>query len=166
MTNRTGLKRRTVLGWLSASTALGATTGAVGCQQSPRVHDMQVSRDVGCPCCHAWTEVMQATGRFRVTMVDAPDLPAFKQKLGVPADLASCHTAVVEAYVIEGHVSADNILRLLATRPAGVLGIAVPGMPRGSPGMEQPDGVVDPHDVIAFGRDGRQSVFTRNATPS
>lgn len=157
------LQRRTVLGWLSVSAVFGATGAVSACQQAPRIYDMQVSRDTGCPCCHVWTELMQATGRFRVTMVDAPDLPAFKQRLGVPAGLGSCHTAVVETYVVEGHVPAEDILRLLEQRPAGVRGIAVPGMPRGSPGMEQPNGAVDPYEVIAFGADGSQSVFSRHA---
>lgn len=163
MAENTGLRRRTVLGWLSTTTAFAATTGVAACQQMPRIYDMQVSRDTGCPCCHVWTELIQATGRFRVTMVDAPDLPAFKQRLGVPVGLGSCHTAVVETYVVEGHVPAEDILRLLDQRPAGVRRIAVPGMPRGSPGMEQPNGAVDPYEVIAFGVDGSQSVFSRHA---
>ncbi len=157
------MRRRTVLGWLSASAALATIGGLAACQRAPRIHDMQVSRDVGCPCCHVWTELMQATGRFRVTMVDAPDVQAFKRRLGVPAGLGSCHTAVVGSYVVEGHVPAADILRLLEERPAGVGGLAVPGMPRGSPGMEQPNGAVDPFEVIAFGADGRKSVFSRHA---
>ena len=162
MIERAGMLRRTVLGWLSTSTALSLTAWVAACQQAPRVYDMQVSRDTGCPCCHVWTELMEATGRFRVAMVDAPDLLAFKQKLGVPAGLRSCHTAVVETLVVEGHVPAEDILRLLEQRPVGVGGIAVPGMPRGSPGMEQPNGVVDPYEVIAFGADERQSVFVQH----
>lgn len=162
MIDRAGLRRRTVLGWLSASTSFGAFAGAAACQQAPRIYDMQVSRDAGCPCCHVWTELMEATGRFRVTMVDAPDLPAFKRRLGVPPGLGSCHTAVVEAYVVEGHVPAEDILRLLEQRPTGMRGIAVPGMPRGSPGMEQPNGAVDTYEVIAFGMDGSQSIFSRH----
>lgn len=148
---------------LSASAAGAAAVGLSACQQTPRVYDIQVSRDTGCPCCHVWTELIEKTSRFRVTMVDAPDLPAFKQRLGVPAGLGSCHTAVVERYVVEGHVPAADILRLLDERPAGVKGIAVPGMPRGSPGMEQPNGVVDAYEVIAFKADGSQSVFNRYA---
>ena len=161
MAENAQLGRRTVLRWLSASTVLGATAGVAACQQAPRIYDMQVSRDTGCPCCHVWTEIVQTTGRFRVTMIDAPDLPAFKRRLGVPAGLGSCHTALVESLVVEGHVPAEDILRLLDLRPAGVKGIAVPGMPRGSPGMEQPNGVVDPYEVVAFGADGSQSVFSR-----
>jgi hypothetical protein len=160
MVENVRLGRRTALRWLSASTVLGATASVATCQTAPRIYDMQVSRDTGCPCCHVWTKLMQATGRFRLTMVDAPDLPAFKRSLGVPPGLGSCHTAVVETLVVEGHVPAEAILRLLDQRPAGVRGIAVPGMPRGSPGMEQPNGAVDPYEVIAFGVDGSQSVFS------
>lgn len=147
------MQRRTVLKWLGASATLGA------CQQSPRIYDMQVSRDVGCPCCHVWTELMEKTGRFTVTMIDVPDLPAYKHKVGVPAGLGSCHTGLVDGLVVEGHVPSENILRLLVERPAGVIGIAVPGMPRGSPGMEQPNGARDPYDVIAFRADGGSYVF-------
>jgi len=163
VTENTGSRRRTVLGWLSATTALATTAGVAACQQAPRIYDMQVSRQRYRPLQYVWTELMQATGRFRVTMVDAPDLPAFKKQLGVPAGLGSCHTAVVDTFVVEGHVPAEDILRLLDQRPTGVRGIAVPGMPRGSPGMEQPNGAVDAYEVIAFGVDGSQSVFSRYA---
>src|SRR5690606_1863569 len=101
------------------------------CQPTPRMYDMQVSRDVGCPCCHVWTELMEKTGRFKVTMIDVPDLQAYKQRVGVPAGLGSCHTAVVNGLVVEGHVPASDILRLLDQKPKDVIGIAVPGMPRG-----------------------------------
>ncbi len=149
------MQRRTVLKWVAASATLGA------CQQTPRTYDMQVSRDVGCPCCHVWTELMEKTGRFTVTMIDVPDLPAYKQKVGVPAGLGACHTALVDGLVVEGHVPSEDILRLLAERPTGVKGIAVPGMPRGSPGMEQPNGAIDPYETIAFG-DAGQSVFAKH----
>jgi hypothetical protein len=149
------MQRRTVLKLFGATALVGA------CQQTPRIYDMQVSRDVGCPCCHVWTALMEKTGRFRVTMIDVPDLPAYKQKVGVPSGLGSCHTALVDGLVVEGHVPSEDILRLLVERPAGVKGIAVPGMPRGSPGMEQPNGAVDPFETIAFGSEG-QSVFARH----
>ena len=80
-----------------------------------------------------------------------------KDRLGVPRELRSCHTMVVEGYVIEGHVPAEDVARLLAERPEGVTGIAVPGMPVGSPGMEMGERV-QPYQVIAFGEAG-QSVF-------
>ncbi len=132
------------------------------CTPTPRIYAMEVSRDVGCMCCHAWADLMKASTRFTVTLKENDDLPALKQRLGVPPDLGSCHTAVVDGYVIEGHVPAEDILRLLDERPAGVRGIAVPGMPRGSPGMEQPNGATDPYDVIAFRADGSSYVFARH----
>lgn len=131
------------------------------CTPTPRIYAMEVSRDVGCMCCHARADLMKASTRFTVTLKEGEDLPTLKQRLGVPPDLGSCHTAVVDDYVIEGHVPAEDILRLLDERPAGVRGIAVPGMPRGSPGMEQPNGAIDPYDVIAFRADGSSYVFAR-----
>lgn len=149
------MQRRTLLKGLGASTVLGA------CQQTPRIYDMQVSRDAGCPCCHVWTELMEKTGRLRVTLIDVPDLAAYKGKVGVPAGLGSCHTALVDGYVVEGHVPAEDILRLLTERPPGVKGIAVPGMPRGSPGMEQPNGARDPFTVVAFDAAGMPRRFNQ-----
>jgi hypothetical protein len=102
---------------------------------------------------------MDATGRFRATLVNASDMAALKQALGVPADLASCHTSTIDGYVIEGHVPAREIERLLQERPAGVRGLAVAGMPLGSPGMETIDGARHAFEVIAFGSQRR--VFAR-----
>lgn len=89
---------------------------------------------------------------------DVEDLAPIKRKLGVPRALQSCHTAVVEGYVIEGHVPADLIDRLLRERPA-VAGLAVPGMPVGSPGMEAPGRAAERYQVMAFDRKGRATVF-------
>jgi hypothetical protein len=87
-------------------------------------------------------------------------MAGLKRRLGVPADLAACHTATIEGYVIEGHAPAADILRLVEERPSGVLGLAVAGMPIGSPGMEQPSMGRDAFDVIAFHADGGRTVFT------
>ncbi|MEQ1618480.1 MAG: DUF411 domain-containing protein [Terricaulis sp.] len=103
---------------------------------------------------------MQRSGRFTTTVRNTPDMAAVKRRLGVPDDLASCHTGEVEGYVIEGHVPAADILRLLADRPRTISGLAVPGMPAGSPGMEA-GGRRDAFDVIAFSRSGARSVFVR-----
>ena len=86
-------------------------------------------------------------------------MPSIKRQYGVPEQLASCHTAIVGGYAIEGHVPLADVERLLKDRPAGIKGIAVPGMPRGSPGMEMPDGARDQFDVIAFNADGKAAVF-------
>jgi hypothetical protein len=89
---------------------------------------------------------------------DANDLAPIKQKLGVPRALQSCHTAVVEGYVIEGHVPADLVDRLLRERPS-IAGLAVPGMPIGSPGMEVPGRQSERYTVLAFDRSGRTTPY-------
>ena len=98
---------------------------------------------------------LQANG-FDVTVVDVDDLTPVKIEHGVAPQLTACHTAVVEGYVVEGHVPADVISRMLNQRPA-IVGIAVPGMPRGSPGMESP--YPEPYSVIAFDSTGGMSVY-------
>jgi hypothetical protein len=95
---------------------------------------------------------------FPVKAEDTEDLAPIKKKHGVPGNLQSCHTALVEGYVVEGHVPADLIDRLLREHPA-IAGLAVPGMPSGSPGMESPGRAPEPYQVIAFDRSGRTSVF-------
>ena len=120
--------------------------------------EMTVWKTPWCGCCEAWVAHMRANG-FAVTVNEAPDLAPVKRMAGVPDALQTCHTALVEGYTIEGHVPADDVKRLLAERPdAG--GLAVPGMPVGSPGMEQ-GGTTEPYDVILFGGDGR-TVFSRH----
>lgn len=91
-----------------------------------------------------------------MTAVDVPSLGPIKAEHGIPRDLEACHTAVVEGYVVEGHVPADAIQRLLRERPA-VAGLAVPGMPEGAPGMEGPR--PQPYEIIAFDRDGGRTVY-------
>src|SRR3954463_3825556 len=99
-----------------------------------------------CGCCKAWVEHLQKN-RLTPTTHDLNDLSETKDTLGVPDALRSCHTAVIGRYVIEGHVPADLIKKVVAEKPANILGLAVPGMPVGSPGMEVP-GRKDPYDVI------------------
>ena len=108
-----------------------------------------------CGCCVGWARHMTAHG-YAVSDPDNTDLEAVKQSAGVPRELYSCHTAVIDGYVIEGHVPASAIERLLRERP-DVKGLAVPGMPIGSPGMEGPD--PEPYDVLSFDEDGETSVF-------
>lgn len=139
----------------------GAVIPPAACAPSARGYDMRVSRDAGCGCCHAWSELMGRSGQFRPQLENVADMAALKRRLGVPEDLASCHTAEVEGMIIEGHVPAEEIVRLLETRPSGVRGLAVPGMPLGSPGMETPDGAQEPYEIIAFSSDGARFVFAR-----
>lgn len=117
--------------------------------------EITVYKTPTCGCCTAWVEHLQKSG-FAVKAKDVPDLSALKRHYGVTSELASCHTAFVGGYVIEGHVPADVIAKLLEEKPH-VKGIAVPGMPMGSPGMEGPR--KDPYDVIAFDSTGRTRVF-------
>jgi hypothetical protein len=95
---------------------------------------------------------------FAVESVDAGDLSAVKQQYQVPSELQSCHTAIVDGYVIEGHVPASDVKRLLADRPA-VIGLAVPGMPVGSPGMEVPGMADESYEVVAFDQAGAWEVY-------
>jgi hypothetical protein len=116
-----------------------------------------VYKDPGCGCCNAWITHLEANG-FAVTAHDVRAMAEIKANLGVPSALHSCHTAAVGGYAIEGHVPADLIHRLLRARPK-VVGLAVPGMPMGSPGMEGPR--KDPYDVVTFDAKGRTSVFAK-----
>jgi hypothetical protein len=114
-----------------------------------------VYKTEGCGCCNAWIEHLQAAG-FTVDARNVTDLMSIKRDAGVPTADAACHTALVDGYVVEGHVPTDQIRRLLAERPA-VLGIAVPGMPVGSPGMEGPG--AKPYEVLTFDRAGSHTVW-------
>ena len=109
-----------------------------------------------CGCCKAWASYMEREG-FRVETRDVTDLAAVKDSLGVPSDLSSCHTGTVEGYVVEGHVPAESVRRMLGERP-DARGLAVPGMPIGSPGMEQGD-LRQPYDVLVVGEGGEAAVY-------
>lgn len=117
-------------------------------------------RNPGCGCCEKWAEMLQAAG-FEVNMQDDAELAARRVAAGVPEDLAGCHTALMGEYVIEGHVPLAEIEKLISQRPA-IRGIAVAGMPTGSPGMEMGESR-DAYDVVAFAADGSRSIFARYA---
>jgi len=99
-----------------------------------------------------------AANGFAVQIRDTDDLTSIKAAQGVPSELQSCHTAIVDGYIVEGHVPAADIQRLLRERPQ-IRGLAVPGMPVGSPGMELQGAAADPYDVIAFAESGKSSIF-------
>ena len=120
---------------------------------------MTVYRDPSCGCCEAWAGIARNAG-YQVELIDHPDMAAIKRQYGVPDELLSCHTTILDGYAIEGHVPLGAVERLQKERPAGVKGLAVPGMPRGSPGMEMPDGSRDRFQVLAFDAAGRTSVFS------
>jgi hypothetical protein len=134
----------------------GASAAAQG--SDPQLPSIIVYKTATCGCCSGWVEHMRQAG-FAVDARDVPgnvELTSVKLDAGVPMDLSSCHTSIVDGYVIEGHVPADQVKRLLAERPA-VVGVAAPGMPGGSPGMDIPNS--PPFDVVAWNQDGTRSVY-------
>jgi hypothetical protein len=115
-------------------------------------------KQVGCGCCSIWAEHLRKAG-FKVSSMEMPDLDRVKTTYGVPRQVQTCHTALIDGYVVEGHVPLDAIQKLLKERPK-VAGIGVAGMPIGSPGMEN-GSRKDPYDVVAFDRDGKTSVYLK-----
>lgn len=124
-------------------------------RRSPAI---EVFVDPFCGCCGGWITHMRKAG-FTVARTVSSEMRAVKTRHGVPDDLASCHTALVEGYVIEGHVPARDVLALLERRPP-LRGLAAPGMPGGSPGMEVPGAPPEPFQVIGFAADGLRAVFS------
>lgn len=149
------LSRRDLL--LSGATLAGlAAVPALAASEAVPVH---VRKDPDCSCCTAWIDILQADG-FDVTveMVPPAELAAFKAARGIPAAMVSCHTAEAGGYLIEGHVPMADLRRLLAEKP-DALGLSVPGMPWGSPGMG-PEAEREAYDVHLIARDGSTTVFT------
>ena len=135
---------------------LGVSAGHT--HEHPAGEAMTVYKSRTCGCCTKWVDHMRKHG-FKVTTHDTEDMAAIKASLGVPDALGSCHTAVIGKYVIEGHVPAADIDRLLKQKPK-IAGLAVPGMPSGSPGME--NGRKDAFNVIAFTPGRKSSVFSKH----
>jgi hypothetical protein len=150
------MSRKLIGSLVAVAVAAVAVVLALESQDGEAGPVVQVAKSPTCGCCADWVDHLESEG-FRVEVEDTGDLISVKRRLGVPGDLSSCHTAVVEGYVIEGHVPAGDIRRLLAERPGDVEGLAVPGMPAGSPGMEGPP--PEPYDVVAFYGDGGRRVF-------
>lgn len=149
---------------VTAGLVLFAAIGAIAWMQaapSPaRAEVVEVWKSPACGCCGKWVEHMEAAG-YEVKVHDTDDLATAMDRAGVPRDLGSCHTALVGGYAIEGHVPAEDVARLLREKPAGVVGLAVPGMVDGSPGMEGPY-PAQRYDVVAFGADGAREVWARH----
>jgi hypothetical protein len=146
-------RRALLVGFAVSTLAVPALPAAA--QALPK---MTVTKDPSCGCCGAWVDHVRKAG-FPVEVIESAEVNRLKVRLGVPQALASCHTAEIGGYVIEGHVPAEAIKRLLAERPQAK-GLAVPGMPIGSPGMEIKDVEDDTYDVVLFGPAG-QRTFAR-----
>lgn len=148
-------RRALMIGAVQAFAAFSWPQRAPAAEALPR---MTVTRDPNCGCCGSWIAHVKAAG-FPADVVEMPELAPLKTRLGVPDALASCHTAEVGGYVVEGHVPAEAIKRLLVERPKA-RGVAVAGMPVGSPGMEVTGQAPEPYDVVLFSEAGQQ-VFMR-----
>ena len=151
------MSRSTVIALAVAALAL---VGAVAAQQKPAAPLVEVFKSPTCGCCSQWIEHMRRNG-FNVRATDVNDLTDIKKSRGVPDQAQSCHTAVVNGYVVEGHVPAADVQRMLKEKPA-IAGIAVGGMPVGSPGMDFPGTKAQPYDVVAFTKSGAISVFAKH----
>ncbi|MEP6507400.1 MAG: DUF411 domain-containing protein [Gemmatimonadales bacterium] len=136
------------------SAAAGATTLA---SSSDALIPIKVYKDPNCGCCKEWVKHLEANG-FKVETMDMPDLSLLKQKYGVKQELQACHTAIVGDYVVEGHVPADVIKKMLKEKPA-IAGLAVPGMPMGSPGMDSPN--KERYNVLTFDRAGKTTIYAQ-----
>jgi hypothetical protein len=150
--------RRTFL--IGSATAIAALTlpaavSRLSAADRGRRLQMVIRKNPGCMCCNQWAEHLGGHG-IETRIEEHPDLAAYKAAVGVPENLGSCHTGTIEGYLVEGHVPGPDVLRMLEERPA-IKGIAVAGMPMGSPGMEAGDRI-DPYEVIAFG--GAEGPYT------
>ncbi len=152
----THIRRSLILGVIMAAFAINPISAF---SKSPSNGTaITVYKSPTCGCCSKWVDHLQENG-FQVTAhnINTSELTQIKEKYGVPGKLASCHTGIVNGYVVEGHVPADVIGRLLSEKPK-VTGIAVPGMPMGSPGME--GNYNEPYDVVTFDKDGKTQIYT------
>lgn len=145
---------------LFLASAVTARTLAASPTMAAAPKPITVYKDPNCGCCAKWVDHMKAAG-FATTVHDVADVEPIKARYGVPTALRSCHTALVDGYVVEGHVPAADVLRLVRERPSTVQGIAVPDMPAGSPGMEMGPRT-DRYDVVTFAKNGTTRVFAQH----
>ena len=129
---------------------------------SPSSKEMTVHKSPTCECCKLWVRHLADAG-FSMQVENNRNISPVKARLGVPANMQSCHTAEVAGYFIEGHVPVADVERLLRERPKAK-GLAVPGMPMGSPGMEDPSGKIAPYEVFLIAEDGSATVFARHGS--
>lgn len=157
MTHTPPLSRRLLLTGGAAAALLAVTGTRTYAASLPK---MQVWKDPSCGCCKDWIALLQKDG-FAVETIDTGNT-AVRARLKLPAKYGSCHTGLIDGYVVEGHVPLKDIRRLLKEKPADAIGIAVPGMPVGSPGMDGPEykGRRDPYDVLLVTKDGGARIWS------
>ena len=152
------MDRRLFLGTLGAA----AACSIVGSAAAAPATEFVMWHSPGCPCCLEWGKRMEAAFGRKLPVIEAADMAAVKRARGVPSDLQSCHTASILGYVVEGHVPPADIMRLVKSRSRIVRGLAVPGMPAGSPGMDVGHNHKQPYQVFAFAPNGKRSVFAKH----
>lgn len=157
--NPANLNRRLLLG---AMAVIGS--GSAACAQARPPRNLTVYKTPTCPCCDGWIAHMREAG-FVTTVLIQADLRPIRIAKGFPDALASCHTGLIGDYLVEGHVPAADVIRLLNERPTAI-GLAVPAMPLGSPGMETPQGHKDPYDTLLVLPSGTARVFARHNQPA
>ncbi|HEX9946253.1 MAG TPA: DUF411 domain-containing protein [Allosphingosinicella sp.] len=150
------IDRRTMIGFIGGAAALPLLPAEAQAAAAP---GYVMWRDPGCGCCLEWAKRIEAAFGRKLPVVNAPNMAAVKKAQGVPAALQSCHTALIQGVVVEGHVPPEDIKRLIASKRKGVKGLAVPGMPAGSPGMDVGHNHRQRYQVFAFDPAGRRSVF-------
>lgn len=153
------LNRRLLLG---AGLLIGM--GGTACAQTSGTRNLTVFKTPTCACCDGWIAHMREAG-FTTTITVLPSLESVRSSRGMPHALASCHTGLIDGYLVEGHVPAQDVVRLLTERPRA-LGLAVPAMPLGSPGMETPQGHREPYDTLLVLPSGATRVFARHNQPA
>ncbi len=139
---------------LAGGRSLWGWTSSPGAELS-----MTIYMSPTCGCCAKWVDHVKAAG-FKAVIHEEEDMDTVKESLGIPQEMRSCHTAQVEKYLIEGHVPAEDIRKLLAQKP-NAAGLAAPGMPASSPGMAVPGEPHEAYDVLLFQRDGKSEVFAK-----
>jgi hypothetical protein len=148
--------RRTFIAGIGATALVGLSGRAAA---SLTVAGFQMWHSPGCGCCLEWGRRIEALFQRRLRVIEVPDMAAIKRANGIPADLQSCHTALIHSVVAEGHVPPADISRLIQSGNPGRLGLAVPGMPAGSPGMDVGHNRRDPFNVYAFNNRGGRRIF-------
>lgn len=150
------IDRRQVIGLIGGAAAVPLLPAAARAA-APAGYVMW--RDPGCGCCLEWAKRIEAAFGRKLPVVATSNMAAVKKAHGVPAELRSCHTALIQGVVIEGHVPPEDIKRLIAERRKGAKGLAVPGMPAGAPGMDVGHGIRQRYQVMVFDSAGRHAVF-------
>jgi hypothetical protein len=154
------VSRRSFLRQTAGIAAAVAAARRVMAASSASPTPITVYKSSTCECCAKWVDHLRTNG-FQPQVHDEEDMNAIKDEMGVPKGVRSCHTALVGKYLIEGHVPADDIHRLVTDHPA-VAGLAVPGMPSSTPGMAMPGAPVEPYEVVSFTRAGTTAVYARH----